>query len=64
LNIERTGRQNVFTTPATVLNYGMAKRLQLVGEFRIQVSPEVEITDPALSLKAVLKEGSVSRNRD
>jgi len=40
-----------------VLNYGFAKRLELVGEFRLEVSPEVEITDPGLSLKGVLKEG-------
>jgi len=29
-----------------VLNYGFAKRLELVGEFRLEVSPEVEITEP------------------
>ena len=40
-----------------VLNYGFAKRLELVGEFRLEVSPEVEITEPGLSLKGVLKEG-------
>jgi len=56
-NLERTGRQNVVTTPGLVVNYGVAKRVELVGEFRLPVSPHVEITDPALSLKAVLKEG-------
>jgi hypothetical protein len=56
-NLERTGRQNTVTTPSIVVNYGVAKRLELVGEFRLQVSPGVEITDPALSLKGVLKEG-------
>ena len=31
--------------------------MELVGEFRLEVSPEVEITDPALSLKGVVKKG-------
>jgi hypothetical protein len=56
-NLERTGRQNIVTTPSMVLNYGLAKRLELVGEFRLQVSPDVEIIDPALSLKGILTEG-------
>src|SRR3989440_11821502 len=43
----------------TSFNYGFAKRLELVGEFRLEVSPEVEITDPGLSLKGVLKEGGL-----
>ena len=30
---------------------------KLVAEFRLEVSPEVEISDPALSLKGVVKEG-------
>ena len=40
-----------------VLNYGFAKNWEAVGEFRIEASPELEITDPGLFLKAVLKEG-------
>ncbi len=44
-NLERTGRQNVVSTPNMVVNYGLAKRLELVGEFRLQVSPDVEIAD-------------------
>jgi len=56
-NLERTGRENTIATPGVVLNYGLAKNLELVGEFRLEVSPEVEITDPGLFLKAVLKEG-------
>jgi hypothetical protein len=62
-NLERTGRQNVVSTPNMVVNYyGLAKRLELVGEFRLQVSPDVEIADPAVSLKGVLNEGSCRRN--
>ena len=40
-----------------VLNYGFAKNWEAVGEFRVEASPELEITDPGLSLKSVLKEG-------
>jgi hypothetical protein len=56
-NLERAGRNNTIATPSMVVNYGVAKRLELVGEFRVEVSPDVEITDPALSLKGVVKEG-------
>ena len=40
-----------------VLNYGFAKNWEAVGEFRVESSPEFEITDPGLFLKGVLKEG-------
>jgi len=40
-----------------VLNYGFAKNWEAVGEFRVEASPELELTDPGLSLKGVLKEG-------
>jgi hypothetical protein len=56
-NLERAGKNNTIATPGMVFNYGVAKRLELVGEFRVEVSPDVEITDPALSLKGVVKEG-------
>ena len=56
-NLERNRSENTIATPSTVLNYGLAKNLELVGEFRLEVSPEVEITEPGLSLKGVLKEG-------
>src|SRR5262249_60280778 len=55
--LERTGRDNTITTPAVVLNYGFVKNWEAVGEFRLQASPELEITDPGLSLKGVLREG-------
>jgi len=55
--LERTGRDNTITTPAVVLNFGFAKNWEAVGEFRVQASPELEITDPGLSLKGVLREG-------
>jgi hypothetical protein len=56
-NLERTGRQNTISTPHVVLNYGVAKNFELVGEFNLEVSPDVELTDPSVSLKGILKEG-------
>jgi len=56
-NLERNRSENTIATPGTVLNYGLAKNLELVGELRLQVSPEIELTDPGLSLKGVVKEG-------
>ena len=56
-NLERTRRGNTITTPSVVLNYGFAKNWEVVGELRIESSPDFEITDPGLFLKGVLKEG-------
>jgi len=56
-NLERTHRANTISTPHVVLNYGVAKNLELVAEFNLEVSPDVEVTDPSVSLKGVLKEG-------
>jgi len=56
-NLDRTGRENTISTPHVVLNYGLAKNLELVAEFNFQVSPDAELTDPSLSLKGVFKEG-------
>ena len=49
-------REVTFTTPSLVLNYGLFKNWEAVGEFRVEASPDFEITDPGLFLKAVLKE--------
>jgi len=56
-NLDRAHRENTISTPHVVLNYGVAKNLELVAEFNLQVSTDVEITDPSLSLKGVVKEG-------
>ena len=40
-----------------MLNYGFAKNWEAVGEFRVEASPSLELTDPGVSLKGVLKEG-------
>lgn len=57
ITVERAKHENTFTTPALVLNYGLLERWELVGEFRIQEGPGAEVTDPAVFLKAVVKEG-------
>jgi hypothetical protein len=61
-NLERARRENTITTPSMVINYGVAKNWELVGEFRVEGSPRFEITDPGLFLKGVLKEGVLQEN--
>ena len=58
-NWARDRGKNTFIVPKTVLNYGLVKNLELVGEFSVEVPPRgsVQLADPALSLKGVLKEG-------
>ena len=56
-NLERARRENTVRTPSLVLNYGLFKNWEAVGELRVEASPDFEITDPGLFLKAVLKEG-------
>src|SRR6266705_7195620 len=58
-NLERERGKNTFIVPRAVLNYGFVRNLELVGEFAVEEPPHgpVRLADPALSLKAVLKEG-------
>jgi hypothetical protein len=56
-NLDQTGRENTISTPHIVLNYGVVKNAELVAEFNLEVSPVVDITDPSVSVKGVLKEG-------
>jgi len=58
-NLERDRGKNTFIIPKAVLNYGLIRNLELVGEFAIEEPPHgsVRLADPALSLKAILKEG-------
>jgi hypothetical protein len=58
-NLDRNRHENTISTPHTVLNYGVAKNVELVGEFTLQESPDVELTDLSLSVKAVLREGAL-----
>src|SRR5215813_1084118 len=59
LTLVRTQGENTFMIPQVVLNYGLTPTLELVGEFKGEESPEsgLQLVDPALSLKAVLREG-------
>jgi hypothetical protein len=58
-NLERDRGKNTFIIPKAVLNYGLIRNLELVGEFGIEEPSHgpVRLADPALSLKAILKEG-------
>jgi len=56
-NLDRDRHENTISTPHMVLNYGIAKNVELVGEFNLQESPDVELTDPGVFVKAVLKDG-------
>src|SRR5499426_894896 len=56
-NVEHTRGENMFTTPSVVLNYGLVRNWEAVAEFGIVSSPGFDVTDPALSLKGVLREG-------
>src|SRR5215510_436099 len=58
-NLERDRGKNTFIIPKVVLNYGLIRNFELVGEFSVEEPPQgtVRLQDAALSLKAVLKEG-------
>jgi hypothetical protein len=57
--LERGQGENTFTIPSLVLNYGLGWDIEVVGEFRVERAPmgDIDLVDPGLSLKAVLKEG-------
>ncbi len=58
-NLERANRENTFIVPKVVLNYGIVRDLEVVGEFQVAKPPDegVQLIDPGLFLKAVVKEG-------
>ena len=51
--------ENTFLTPQIVVNYGFAQNLELVGEAGVEKPPDadLQLVDPGLFLKAVVKEG-------
>ena len=57
--LEQSKGENTFRIPSLVLNYGAWKNSEIVGEFRIERNPggDIDIVDPGLFLKTVLKEG-------
>jgi hypothetical protein len=58
-NLERAHRGNTFIAPKVVLNYGIIKDLEVVGEFQVAKPSDegVQLVDPGLFLKAIVKEG-------
>ena len=58
-NLERDRGKNTFIVPKVVLNYGLIRNLEVVGEFAVEEPRHrsARLVDSALSLKAVLKEG-------
>ncbi len=57
--LEREKGENSFVIPRVVINYGVFKNWEAVAEFAVRRSPdaEVNVIDPALFMKGVLKEG-------
>src|SRR5215470_15543426 len=62
--LEREKHENSFVIPRTVINYGLVKDWEVVGEFAIRRTPdgEINLIDAALFLKGVLKK-ACSRTR-
>ncbi len=61
----RTREDDVFTTPKVVLNYGLDDRLEIVGEFAVETGAheDLRLVDPALFLKAVVREGALQEKK-
>jgi len=59
--LEREKDENAFIIPRVVVNYGLLKNWEAVAEFAVKRSPdaEVNVIDPALFVKGVLKEGAL-----
>src|SRR5574337_851756 len=57
--LERNKGANAFIIPKVILNYGIVRDLEVVGEFEVAKPPDrgAQLVDPGLFLKAVLKEG-------
>src|SRR5574337_557500 len=57
--LERNKGANTFIVPKVILNYGIVRNLEVVGEFEVAKPPDrgAQLVDPGLFLKAVLKEG-------
>ena len=57
--LERQNNENAFIIPRVVFNYGLFQNWEAVAEFAVlrDSNAELNLIDPALSLKGVLKEG-------
>lgn len=60
-NLERADEENTFITPKVVLNWGLVKNWEVVGEFEVEKAPDesAQLVDLALFLKAILREGAL-----
>lgn len=58
-NWERAEGENTFITPQLVLNYGLTKTLEVIGEFEVEhpTDGKSQLVDPGLFLKALVKQG-------
>src|SRR5215510_14021105 len=63
--LKHVERKNTVVTPQVVLNYGLVRDWEVVGEFAIEKPPNssARLIDPGLFLKAVLQEGTL-QNKD
>jgi hypothetical protein len=59
--LRRERGESTFLIPSAVLNYGLWRNLELVGEFRVARGPsgDMDVIDPAVLVKAVIKEGAL-----
>jgi hypothetical protein len=64
-NFRRSEGKNIFIFPKFVFNYGIVDRLEGVGEFAVENSPDgqLHIVDPALSFKTVVKKGFLQEKK-
>jgi hypothetical protein len=60
-SLRRERGESTFLIPSAVLNYGLWRNLELVGEFRVVRGPsgDMDVIDPAVFIKAVIKEGAL-----
>ena len=64
-NLERANKENLFIVPQVVVNYGIVRDWEVVGEFRVEKSPDTatQLVSPGLFLKGVLKEGVLQQQK-
>ena len=63
--VERADKENTFIVPQIVLNYGITRDWEVVGEFRVEkpTSGSAQFVSPGLFLKGVLKEGVLQQQQ-
>jgi len=55
--LERADKENIFTVPQVVINYGIAQNWEVIGEFRVEKPADAAATlvSPGLFLKGISK---------